>query len=290
MYLMRSVRQRIAALLGCPGQKPTPDIAEGAAFSAFGEDAILQKVISEYPDIPHSYVDVGAGDGISMSNTYRLALQQWEGLCLELDGERFADLAERYAELPKVRLDRTRVSPDNICDTLRAHAIPRDFGILSLDIDSYDHDVLASLLENFSPRVIVAEINEKVPPPIFFTARYDATHAFDGVCYGQSLTALTELSAKYGYRLRQCEFNNAFLLHESICQETAIAAEQAYNTGYRDRADRAALFPYNQRVDALLGLSPEEGAAKFDSFISGKHKGHYSLHVLKTPVSADSGN
>jgi hypothetical protein len=276
-------------MLGCPSQTSRPEPAEDTTFSAFGEDAILQKYISDYPDIPHSYVDIGAGDGISMSNTYRLALQQWDGLCLELDGERFADLAERYAELPRVMLNRTRVSPRNICATLTAHNIPHNFGILSLDIDSYDHDVLASLLEKFSPRVIVAEINEKVPPPIFFTARYDAAHEFDGVCYGQSLTALTELSAKYGYRLRQCEYNNAFLLHERISLQPAAQADLAYGAGYRDRADRATLFPYNNRVDALLDLAPEEGAETFEGFIADRHKGHYSLHVPTAPSPLSDG-
>ena len=55
---------------------------------------------------------------------------------------------------------------------LRTISMSSDF--LNLDIDSYDLEVMKKILEkNFRPKVISMEINEKIPPPIYFAAKFN---------------------------------------------------------------------------------------------------------------------
>jgi len=144
--------------------------------SNFGEERIIGEWLARVPPRHRVYVDIAAGDGVTMSNTLALARAGWNGLAVEGDAALFADLTRAYARYPKVRLASAMVTPDNVADLLRAHDVPREFGVLSLDIDGYDHFVLDRLLEAFRPGLICAEINEAIPPPVKFSVTSDPDH------------------------------------------------------------------------------------------------------------------
>src|ERR1700691_2612886 len=91
-------------------------------------------------------VDVAAGDGVSYSSTLGLFRNdRWSGLAVEMDPEKFAQLAYLYADF-NCQLARCRVTPGNIDSLLKGHEIPNDFDFLNLDIDSYDLFVIKELL------------------------------------------------------------------------------------------------------------------------------------------------
>ena len=61
------------------------------------------------------FVDIGASDGISASNTYALYNNNWNGLALECDSNKFAALATLYSdELPYIMLSKNKVNPENV--------------------------------------------------------------------------------------------------------------------------------------------------------------------------------
>jgi len=125
-------------------------------LSRQGEEAVIQDLIQGLEIEPY-FVDVGAGDGAKDSNTARLALGGWQGVFFECDAPTLAVLAANCVGLDAVVVSGARVTPVNVAGLLEGYGVPRDFGLLSLDIDSYDHHVLASLLEHFRPTIIVAE-------------------------------------------------------------------------------------------------------------------------------------
>ena len=61
--------------------------------SNFDEEAIIADLIEEIDPKEHFYVDIGAGDGESMSNTFPLAAKGWHGLAVECLGDQCAFLA-----------------------------------------------------------------------------------------------------------------------------------------------------------------------------------------------------
>ncbi|HLP40161.1 MAG TPA: hypothetical protein VK465_01530 [Fibrobacteria bacterium] len=273
----RALKGGLAAL-GLDVRRIRPGGAAAGGFSNFGEEAVIQNLLAR-SRIRHRFcVDIGAGDGEQSSNTCFLYRQGWAGLSVEWDGGRFARMAWRYAGFRDARLLRARVTPGNVNDLLAGAETPREFGFLSLDIDSYDHFVLDRLLGAYRPAVICAEINEKVPPPVRFTVRWDPTHAwaFDHF-YGQSLSSLEDLGLRHGYVLVGLEYNNAFLV-PADSGIPGLSAEAAYRRGYLDRPDRLARLPWNRDMEPLHSMVPEAMV----EFLKEKFKGYEGKYVLSS--------
>src|ERR687886_2222772 len=112
----------------------------GRCFSNFNEERIIEGYVAQL--LPagraHAAVDLGAGDGVRHSNTHALFAAGWRGLAVEADGRRLARLARTYRNHPHVFVCRARVTPRNVVPLLEAYEIESEFGVLSLDIDSYD--------------------------------------------------------------------------------------------------------------------------------------------------------
>jgi hypothetical protein len=227
-------------------------------------------------------VDVGAGDGIRGSNTYALFLRGWRGVGFEGDERRARRLARAYRNLEGVEARHALVTPGNVVGLLREHSAPEDFGVLSLDIDSYDYWVLDAVLRRFRPRVVVTEINEKIPPPVRFVVRYDPHFRLQHHFFGYSVASLEELCARHSYALLALEYNNAFVApRELLSGLPALDAGTAYRRGYLERADRRERFPRNQDMEALHSLVPAEAAAFIEKFFS-RHRGKYDLSLAET--------
>jgi hypothetical protein len=253
-------------------------------FSYFGEEEIIQELAREIPSIQRWYVDIGAMDGFFSSNTAGLAVDGWAGVCFEYAARSaFAHLASLYQDLPKVLLCNVKITPDNICAFLQAYGVPKDFGVLSLDIDSYDFFVLGSLLAHYRPSIIVAEINEKIPPPVAFTVKYSPewdSRDSKGIFFGQSLEKLMELAALHDYTLDRLEYNNAFLVPRERSPRSGQSAREAYNLGYAQRPDRARRFPYNAEFDPLMQQEPE-AVLKWLKMRFAEFDGHFELYVRR---------
>jgi hypothetical protein len=248
-------------------------------YSNFDEEKIIADILSKLRISSRFAVDIAAGDGEDMSNTRKLFSQNWAGLAVELDEGKFAKLAKRYRKFPLVSLARTRVNPDNIVSLLMGHNIAKDFGFLSLDIDGYDYYVLQSLLADFQPALIFAEINEKIPPPIKFTVKFDASYSWDeSHFYGQSISQLYELAKIHSYDLVHLEYNNAFLVPRRINTLPALTPEAAYKSGYVDRPDRKQRFAYNADMEPLLTMPAEQAIASLNHTFS-RHAGKFNCSI-----------
>jgi hypothetical protein len=136
-----------------------------SGYSFNDEERIIADLFARLP-LRHEFcVDVGAGDGLTMSNTHFLCAGGWKGLLVEYDPESFAKLAAVYRTTPAAMPARCKATPDSIRPLLAAYDVPRDFDFLSLDIDGYDHWVLESVLSEYRPTLVCTEINEMFPPP-----------------------------------------------------------------------------------------------------------------------------
>ncbi|HEX8119564.1 MAG TPA: hypothetical protein VF521_19980, partial [Pyrinomonadaceae bacterium] len=172
-----------------------------SGFSNFDEERMLADYVARLvtDDASRVAVDVGAGDGIRGSNTYALFLRGWRGVGFEGDERRARRLARAYKNLEGVEARHALVTPDNVVGLLKAEGVPADFGVLSLDIDSYDYWVLDAVLKGYRPRVVVTEINEKIPPPVRFRVSFDPGFQLKHHFFGYSIASLEELCARHSY-------------------------------------------------------------------------------------------
>lgn len=248
-------------------------------FSYLDEQTVITSLLSELRPEHRFAVDIAAGDGLTMSNTYLLYRDGWSGLAAECDPQKFWKLARAYADFQSVRLAKCIVTPENVVSLLDAAGAPGAFGFLSLDMDGYDYFVLQALLHHYRPTLICAEINEKIPPPLKFTIRWDPGFAWAGDhCYGQSISQLYELCGMFEYDLVELHYNNAMLVPHERNQRPALNPEQAYQTGYLDRADRKEKFPWNSNFEPVLGLKPDD-ALKWVAEFFEDHAGEFDLRL-----------
>jgi hypothetical protein len=247
-----------------------------AGFSE--EERVIRRYLQELPVEKRYCVDIAAQDGIGGSQTAALFKQGWDGLAVEYDAAAFAVLAHFYKSFDGVSLVRTRVTPHNVRAILEACFCPSDFGFLSLDIDSYDHYVLDELLTGFRPALVCAEINEIVPPPIRFTVTFGANNVWEEGNHfqGQSIAKCHELCLKHGYDIIELHYNNVFLVPKETNPYPALSAEEAYDRGYRNKADRRRKFPWNADVEELLTL-PTDAAIDVLHKRFAAYSGRYTL-------------
>lgn len=246
--------------------------------SALGEEVVALRLLRRLGIDTGAAVDCAACDGVTKSNTLALYETGWSGLAVEGNPQRFERLAGAYARLQRVALARFWVTPDNVCDLLAAARIEREFEFLNLDLDSYDHFVLDAILQRFRPRLVCAEINEKIPPPVKFTVTYDPDHVWqEDHFYGQSIAKLHELAQRHEYALVQLHYNNAFLV-PAEAGLPGLTPEDAYRDGYLAKEDRLRVFPWNADMERLHGLAVDEQLAFLREKFAA-YDGRYELDV-----------
>jgi hypothetical protein len=276
MRRMRSLANSALRRVGFEIRRtPGATVGPTKSFSNFDEEARIADYVRRLHPEARICVDIGASDGISMSNTYALFRDRWKGLAVEFDGPRFSRLASHYEAFASVKLVRGRVTPGNVVALLEGSEIPTAFDVLSLDIDGYDHFVLDELLKKFRPTLVCAEINEKIPPPVRFTATFTEDYVWnEDHFYGQSLSQLHLLCARHSYDLTELHYNNAFLVASEANPGQVLTPEEAYEIGYRRQADRREKFPWNADMEDLLGLPPEEVVSRLRTRFQ-KYEGRY---------------
>lgn len=206
-------------------------------------------------------VDIGAHDGRNHSNTYDLFRAGWKGLAAECNPNRFARLAQAYQVLPQVELVRRWITPENVVPLLRAYEVPEQFDFLSLDIDSYDYHVLASLLQAYRPTLISCEVNEALPPPLRFTLHPHQDPDFSRRFYGQSLALLDDLARTHDYALVHMYYMDAFLLDRRYLEGEPPSLAEIFQKGMLDLPipDHFSDYPFD--VQALWQAGPEQAYA-----------------------------
>lgn len=134
-------------------------------YSQFGEDGIIEYIISKLPDKDKWCVEFGAWDGIYLSNTFNLVKNHgYRPVLIEADKKKFQVLQANMASFEAVLLNKF-VSFDgaNTLDKiLEKIGIPIDFDLLSIDIDGNDYWIFDSIVE-FRPKIICIEYNPSIP-------------------------------------------------------------------------------------------------------------------------------
>ncbi len=181
--------------------------------SQFGEDGILEAIFSTLGVERGMCVEFGAWDGIYLSNTYNLISNKgWGGVLIEGDSKRAEVLKanmRRFKDVHCVNRFITFGPPSNLDAILATTPLPKDFNLLSIDIDGNDYHIWKSL-KNYRPQVVIIEYNQTIPNHVVFVQPSDFA-----VNQGSSLRAFVELGKEKGYELVATTTTNAiFVLAE----------------------------------------------------------------------------
>jgi hypothetical protein len=167
-------------------------------YSQNGEDGIIFELLKRLKIYNGWVCEFGAWDGIHLSNTFNLVSNMgFEGVFIEGDADKFKDLLVTQAEHPNIvavneYVDHDPQSASTLDKILEKTPIPKDFEVLSIDIDSFDYQVWESL-ENYRPKIVIIEINSAVQPDL-----EDYIHT-PGVYSGTGFLPMYNLGVKKGY-------------------------------------------------------------------------------------------
>lgn len=203
--------------------------------SQYGEDGVIDKILDLIGRVHPWCVEFGAWDGKYLSNTWDLINNQgWSGVLIESDAQRSAALAALHeARAGEIFVERALVSwegESSLDSILRRTPIPKDFDVLSIDIDGNDWHVWDAL-KRYQPRLVVIEFNASAGNELYFVQ--DADPAIN---QGASLLALIDLGKRKGYELVATTFGNAFFVKAEDFPKLGIEDNSidAMNESYMD--------------------------------------------------------
>jgi len=197
----------IGICLSLFGKKQLVDYSHNV-YSQFGEDGVIEKVLSIIGTKSKIAVEFGAWDGLHLSNIANLWKRDssWKAVLIEGDIERFKELVTNTKGYNCVPIQAwVGIGPDDCLEAiLKKHGICEVPDILSIDIDGNDYHIFESL-KKLRPRLIICEYNPTIPVTYDVYAPYSSDNNF-----GQSVGALNRIAEKKGYKLIALTLTNAF--------------------------------------------------------------------------------
>jgi hypothetical protein len=174
------------------------------------ENDALEKLIyysNTYKNSNNYIVEIGCSNNSWFLNE---PLSKYRGI--RIDADLYKILGYGPSQFP-IKSINSKVSADNICDTLKENNVPEDFFMLCLDIDGPDYFVLNAILQKYKPKIIITEYNEIIPYPVKFAIKSDNNFVWTGGhIYGYSVACVEDIMNNYNYNLDDLIVNNLFLI------------------------------------------------------------------------------
>lgn len=195
-------------------------------YSQCGEDGILQEIVRRLDLIDIWCCEFGAWDGQHASNTFNLVqTHHAQAVMIEGDPDKFKSLlqtSDTYKTITPINAYVSHVlqNHNHIDNILSRTSIPRNFDILSIDIDGNDLITWESMMYH-NPKVVIIEINPRIEPGIFqrhHEVDYDPTHNFDL----NSFSSTVEVGQAKGYDLICHTSCNLIFARQDLRQQLGI--------------------------------------------------------------------
>lgn len=204
-----------------------------------GEDGILEKIMDVLPDTDQWCVEFGSWDGKHLSNTYNLiANKNYSAVLIEGDSKRFQDLVANFQSNSRVTPVNRFVGfeKDNCLDRiLDKTEIPKNFDLLSIDIDGNDYHVWETVTD-YQAKVVIIEFNPTVPKTVEFVQPRDMI-----VTQGTGLLSMVRLANDKGYELLAVESANAIFVSRQY-YELFDMKDNSIDTLWTDQSAITHLF------------------------------------------------
>lgn len=205
-------------------------------------------------------VDIGASTGVNTDPVYSFITdKKFKGLCIEGDSNRVNILKT----ISHFDIYNGYITPLNIINIFENYKVPVNLDILKIDIDGYDLEVLRVILKVYKPHIIIAEINEKIPPPIYYEVKYKEDYSWDeSHCFGFSIQSGAKVMNEYNYKVHSIyDLSNIICINNDLCKSLELECtnseeyiKKIYKKDYIDNNNRFELLPWNEDVNYWLNI------------------------------------
>jgi len=240
---------------------------EFSVYSQWGEDGIIDWLVSRIPSIPKTFVEFGVENYREANTRFLLNPKNWSGLVLDGSPSNILDIrSQDIYWRHSFNAQTAFIDSNNINNIINDAGISGDIGLLSIDIDGNDYWVWEAIVA-VSPAIVVIEYNAVFGDIHNITIPYhpdfDRTAGhYSNLYFGASISALIELGKEKGYRFIGTTSTgvNAFFVREDLAQYVfnAISEISIYPSMIREaRAkDGTLLYVDGEARARLIGTMP----------------------------------
>src|SRR5271170_3251693 len=144
-------------------------------YSQNGEDGMIAEVCRRIGTPSMKFLEIGVGNGLE-NNTLALLMKGWQGWWVDIDHRGMAAIASTFRrQIASAQLTTltAAVTAENIESLLGGLGVPKEFDVLSLDIDRNTYWVWAAMA-SYKPRLAVIEYNAAFLPDVDWKIGYRA--------------------------------------------------------------------------------------------------------------------
>lgn len=249
---------------------------EFKVFSQWGEDGIIQKLISTVEIKSKTFIEFGVEDFTESNCRFLMTNNNWSGFIMDGSAANIARIEDsQFYWAHELQAVQAFINRDNVNDLLKLSGFADDLAILSIDIDGIDYWVLEAIDQRFLPRILIVEYNAVFGCDRAISVPYDpqfnrTIHHYSNLYFGASLPAFAHLAGKRGYDLvgTNSAGGNAFFVRRDLMNSSlrSLSAKDGYTRSKaresRDRDGRFTFLTGNDRLTAIRGLPVIDVIAK----------------------------
>jgi len=191
--------------------------------SQFGEDGIIEEIFKRLGITGGWLVEFGAMDGGQLSNTFHLveSNNNFSVVFIECDPKWCDALhitCKRYPDRMFPICKCVEPTGKYSLDSILANGvlIPKDFELLSIDVDGKDYQIWEKFVE-YSPKVVIIEVNSSFLPNVEYINGY-------GEMGGTSFLSMLKLGKRKGYTLI-CHTGNMIFVRDDLVDRVRLDKE-----------------------------------------------------------------
>jgi hypothetical protein len=231
---------------------------EFSIFSQWGEDGIIDWLISKIPDISNTFIEFGVENYTESNTRFLLKNRNWSGLVIDGSGDNIDNIKKQDIHWKyNLTAKHAFIDCDNINNIITESGIQGDVGLLSIDIDGNDYWVWKSI-ESVSPAIVVCEYNAVFGDENYFTVPYKKdfyrTEAhYSNLYFGASIRALISLGKIKGYTFIGTASSgvNAFFIRNDLFKFISNSIENFYMfpSQHRESRDKLGNLTYDSGIN-----------------------------------------
>ena len=147
--------------------------AEFSVFSQWGDDGIINWLINSLPIKNKIFVEIGTEDYKESNTRFVLKYRNWSGHLIDSNLEQIKKISEQSVKWKyDLNTHNFKINKDNINKFFKKLKLPKEIGLMSLDIDGIDYWAWKELNE-VRPVIFVCEFNSIFGDKKAVTVPYD---------------------------------------------------------------------------------------------------------------------
>lgn len=185
-------------------------------YTQNGEDGVIEQLLSELEITSGICIDIGAWDGVFISNIYNLwRYKGFKAVLIEADLQKATECLNLVNNFDNVEVMNCMVSPnpadqyslENLIEQSEFDFSDDQYAILNIDVDGEDYNIMKSI-EKYRPIIVIVETSTDYDG---VEKKVVCGETFEWGVTGASIAALEELGRELEYTL-VCSTGNAFFV------------------------------------------------------------------------------